>query len=118
MIPALTLLLLFQLASEALARGLGLVVPGPVIGLVLMVAALALAPRLRQAVTPTATGLLRHLSLLFVPAAVGVIQQLPRLRTEGLAIGAAVLVSTVAAVAVTALVFRATARLLGLDEEG
>jgi putative effector of murein hydrolase LrgA (UPF0299 family) len=109
MLFALTTLLAFQLAGEAVATLSGGMLPGPVIGFAALAAALAALPRLRRAVEPTAAGLLRHLSLLFVPAAVGVVQQLPRLRAEGVAIGAALLVSTVAAMAVGALCFRAVA---------
>ena len=43
MIHALVILLACQLAGEAVARGLGLPFPGPVVGMVLLVAALALA---------------------------------------------------------------------------
>jgi holin-like protein len=117
MLIAVTALLVFQLIGEALARGLALTIPGPVIGLTLLALAIASSSRFRQAIETTARGLLSHLSLLFVPAAVGIVQHLPRLESEGLAIGVSVVVSTVAALAVTALTFRAVARLLGLGEE-
>ena len=55
MIGAVLALLLCQLAGEALARFLGLPVPGPVIGLVLMVGALALRGRLRPEAAPVDT---------------------------------------------------------------
>ncbi len=116
MIPALTLLLLFQLAGEVLARAFGLVVPGPVVGLVLLFLALNGLPGLRRVVTPTASGLLRLLSVLFVPAAVGIVQQLPLLRTQAFAIGIAVLLSTWLTIAVTALTFRAIARAVGAED--
>jgi holin-like protein len=117
MLIAVTSLLLFQLIGEALARGLGLTIPGPVIGLALLAVAVALSGTFRRTIEATANGLLRHLSLLFVPAAVGIVQQLPLLETQGLAIGAALVVSTVAALAVTALTFRAVTRALGTGEE-
>jgi holin-like protein len=114
MLVGITLLLLAQLLGEALTRGLGLGVPGPVVGLALMAAALLLAPRLRPVVDPAANSLLRHLSLLFVPAAVGIVQYLPLLRAEGLAIAASILLSTFAALVVTALVFRGVSKLMGI----
>jgi putative effector of murein hydrolase LrgA (UPF0299 family) len=117
MLIAVTSLLVFQLIGEALARGLALTIPGPVIGLTLLAVAIASSRRFRQAVEPAARGLLSHLSLLYVPAAVGIMQQLPRLESEGLAIGTALVVSTVAALIVTALTFRAVARLVGVAEE-
>jgi holin-like protein len=116
MLVALLMLLSAQLAGEAAARGLGLPTPGPVLGLALLALVIALSPKARQAVEGTAVQLLRHLSLLFVPAAVGIIQHLPRLAHEGLAIGVALIVSTLASLAVTALTFRAVMRLLRIEE--
>lgn len=106
MLAALTLLLLFQLAGEAIALFFALPVPGPVIGMGLLFTALALrggvAPDLRQ----TAQNLLQHLSLLFVPAGVGVMLHVERIASEWLPIVVALIVSTFAAIAVTALVLR------------
>jgi holin-like protein len=48
----------------------------------------------------TASGLLRHLSLLFVPAGVGVTTHLALLAEEAVPIAAALLISTLAAIAV------------------
>jgi putative effector of murein hydrolase LrgA (UPF0299 family) len=117
MLITLTVLLGMQLIGEAITRGFGLTVPGPVIGFALLAIAMATWNRLRATVEPTATELLRHLSLLFIPAAVGVTDQLPRLASEGLVIGAAVVVSTVATLAVTGLTFQLVARLLSLRDE-
>lgn len=117
MLLALFSLLFFQLLGESLTRAFDLPIPGPVIGFVLLALTLLAVPPLRREVEPTATGLLRHLSLLFVPAAVGVIQQGRMLRAEILPIGAALLLSTWAALAVTALVFRTVAARLGLEDE-
>ena len=116
MLRALFALLFFQLAGEVTARGLDLPVPGPVIGFVLLALLLAAWPAARREIEPVADGLLRHLSLLFVPAAVGVIQQWGLVRAQALPIGVALVVSTWAALAVTALVFRAVARRLGLAD--
>lgn len=111
MLRGLLLLLAAQLAGEALARGLHLPIPGPVLGLAMLALLLLARPGLHGTVGSVAGTLLSNLSLLFVPAAVGVVQVLPLLRREGVAIAAAVLVSTVAALVVTALTFRAVARL-------
>lgn len=113
MLKGLLLLLACQLVGEAVTRELLLPVPGPVLGLAMLAVLLLARPSLHATVGPVANTLLSNLSLLFVPAAVGVVQVLPLLRTEGVAIGAAVVVSTVAALVVTALTFRAVARLLG-----
>lgn len=111
MIPALAIILLFQLGGEVVSRGLGLPVPGPVVGMVALVAAFALSPRLAALVRPVAQGLLAHLSLLFVPAGVGVVAHLDILRAAGPALLAALVVSTVLAIAVGALTFAAVAQL-------
>jgi putative effector of murein hydrolase LrgA (UPF0299 family) len=105
------LLLISQLAGEALARGSGIGIPGPVLGMAMLATALLLWPRLQAVVAPVAAVLLSNLSLLFVPAAVGVVQVLPLLASEGLAIGVSVVVSTIASLIVTAFTFRAVVRL-------
>jgi holin-like protein len=110
MLPALATLLAFQLAGEALAFGLQLPVPGPVIGMALLLAAIALRPALLDALRPTTGTLLQHLSLLFVPAGVGVMVHGQRLADEGVAIVIALLVSTLLALAATALTVRALLR--------
>ena len=107
----------FQLLGEAIARGLGTAVPGPVIGFGLLAVLLVSRPALRPRVEPTALGILRHLSFLFIPAAVGVVQQAGRLRNEWLAIGTALVVSTWVAMLVTAITFRLVARRMGLGQD-
>ena len=116
MIPALTVILACQLVGEATARALALPVPGPVLGMALLVAGFAVSPKLLELVKPVAQGILGHLSLLFVPAGVGVIGHLDRLGTSGLGIVLAIVVSTVAAIAVGALVFTGLARLTGTED--
>ena len=72
MLRALAALLLFQSIGEGLAYVLRLPVPGPVIGMLLLFCLVMLRPRVADAIEPTALELLRHLSLLFVPAGVGI----------------------------------------------
>lgn len=112
MLEALTLIFLCQLAGETLVRLAGIAFPGPVLGMALMVGLLALAgPRL-SALQTVADAILRNLSLLFVPAAVGVVQQIDLIAAHWLAIGAALVVSTLLTLAVTVLTFRGVARAL------
>ena len=113
MLNGILLLLACQLAGEAIARGTAVTIPGPVLGLALLTAILVCRPALHTVVAPVANALLSNLSLLFIPAAVGVVQVLPLLANEGGAIAAAILVSTLASLIVTALTFRAVVRLLG-----
>jgi holin-like protein len=123
MLKALTVLLLFQLAGETLTRALSLPIPGPVMGMTLLLVALILRTRGQADLAPewlstTADGVLRHLSLLFVPAGVGLIAHLGRLQDEWLPIGAALVVSTIASIAVGAAVFVGVARLTGARAAG
>jgi holin-like protein len=101
MIRGFATLLFFQLAGEVLSRLLGLPVPGPVVGLVLLLVGLELGWPGGEGLEQVAGGLLGNLSLLFVPAGVGVMLHAPRLAAEWPAILAALLVSTVATLAVT-----------------
>jgi holin-like protein len=94
MIPALAALLVCQLVGEALVRALAVSVPGPVAGMAGLLLALVLRPAWLAALKPTTTTLLQHLSLLFVPAGVGVMLHLQRLGNEALAIGVALVLST------------------------
>lgn len=112
-IPGIVALLLFQLGGEVISRAFALPVPGPVLGMVAMVVALARSPKLLETVRPVGLGLLGHLSLLFVPAGVGVVANLPVFRADGLALAASLVGSTLLAIAVGALVFEWVARLTG-----
>ena len=117
MIQALALLLAFQLGGEITARALGLTLPGPVIGMAALIGVFFAVPRLFPRIEPTARGLLAHLSLLFVPAGVGIVGHLGRLGTDGAPLLIAVLISTVLAIAVGGVVFAAVARLGGSTPE-
>ncbi len=106
MLAALTLLLIFQLAGEAIALYFALPVPGPVIGMGLLFAALALRGGASLDLRNTAQNLLQHLSLLFVPAGVGVMLHVQRMADEWLPIVVALVVSTLLTIIVTVLVLR------------
>lgn len=102
MLAALTLLLVFQTIGEVLARILNIPIPGPVIGMALLFAWLAIRRGPSAELRTTATQLLSHLSLLFIPAGVGVMLHFERLRSEWLPISAALIVSTMTTIAVSA----------------
>lgn len=106
MIGALASLLGLQLLGEVLVRLLGLPLPGPVLGMALLWLGLTLQPAWRERLRPVASTLLQHLSLLFVPAGVGVLLHLHRLGEEALAIGVSLVLSTWVGLAVTALCAR------------
>jgi putative effector of murein hydrolase LrgA (UPF0299 family) len=117
MLASLAVFLLCQLAGEAAVRGASLPIPGPVVGMVLLFALMVVRAPLPALLRDTGDGILRHLSLLFVPAGVGVVNNLDRLGNEGWRLLLAVVISTVIALAVTALVFAGAARLMG-DKDG
>ena len=110
MLESLALLLALQTIGEVLSYALGLPIPGPVIGMVMLLALLAARPALVTHLKGTTTTLLQHLSLLFVPAGVGVMVHWQRLSSEGVAIIVAIVVSTVLAIAAAALTVRALLR--------
>jgi holin-like protein len=121
MIASLSLILLCQLAGEILVRGLALPMPGPVIGLVLLLvlllardrfAALSRGPLRQDGVETVAKNMLAHLSLLFVPAGVGVVQKLDLIAAHGLAIAAVLAASVVITLLVTVATFLIASRLL------
>ncbi|MBK7357281.1 CidA/LrgA family protein [Propionivibrio sp.] len=110
MLKAITLLLLFQLAGEAISLLLKLPIPGPVIGMALLFAVLALRGGPGIELRETAQQLLQHLSLLFVPAGVGVMLHWQRMADEWLPIVVSLVASTFVTIAVTAWVLRALIR--------
>jgi putative effector of murein hydrolase LrgA (UPF0299 family) len=125
MIRGLFALLLCQLVGEILARGLALPAPGPVIGLALLTLALWLWNRrmpfsddelAASDVGKAATGLLGSLSVLFVPAGVGVVQYLGLLRDQGVALAVSLVVSTLLTLVATVGAFVAVKRWLGTSE--
>jgi holin-like protein len=101
----LTLLLLCQSAGEALARLFSLPLPGPVLGLALLMALLQWPP-VRAPVEAATTPLLQHLSLLFVPVGVGVIAHLGLITAYGPRMLLALLLSTWVGLLVTAWVLQ------------
>ena len=111
MVGTIALLLGFQLAGEVLVRLLALPVPGPVAGMVLLFALLAVRGGVPAGVASVANGLLAHLALLFVPAGVGIVAYTGRLGGIWPRLLLVLVVSTLVAVAVTALALSACRRL-------
>lgn len=109
MIGSIASLLLCQLAGEIAARALGLPLPGPVLGMALLFVILLARGGVPEPLQTTAGGLLAHLSLLFVPAGVGVMTHASLLAGVWDAVAVALLGSTILTIAVTALVMRALA---------
>jgi len=101
MLESLAVLLLCQLLGELLVVALDWPIPGPVIGMALLFTGLMIRGELPQPLADTANGLLGQLSLLFVPAGVGVMTHLTLLGHQWLPITASLVVSTLLTIAVT-----------------
>lgn len=112
MLNALTLLVSCQFAGEIAARGLGLPIPGPVVGLLLLLVYLLVRGGPSEPLRATATGLLANLGLLFVPAGVGVVQYLGLIGEYGVALAVALVGSTLLTLLATVGAFLAVKRLL------
>jgi len=121
MIASLSLILLCQLAGEVFVRGLRLPLPGPVVGLLLLLVLLLARDRFviltrgplqGDGVDDASRGLLANLSLLFVPAGVGVVQKLDLIATHGIAIIAVLVVSVVVTLLATVATFLLASRLI------
>lgn len=113
MLGAIFLIFLFQLIGEATQKYFALPVPGPVIGLVLMLACLLWSKRiddpvvagLRSKLVNTSQQLIGYLSLLFVPIGVGVIMHLKLLETQLAQIIGVVTIGTITTIVLTAFIF-------------
>jgi len=97
---------MIALHGEVIVQFGGWPIPGPVIGLLLLFCALTMRGTLAEPLRDTANGILQHLSLLFVPAGVGVMVHFSRVSGEWLPILAATVVSTALAMGVSALVMQ------------
>jgi holin-like protein len=106
MIKSFSLLLLYQFIGEAFVRVFTLPVPGPVVGMIFLLATLLIHDRAIEDFKEGSAVLLQHLSLFFVPAGIGVIVHLGRIADEWLPILLSILISTFAGMAAAVWVFR------------
>ncbi len=107
MLGYITMLLVCQLAGEVLVRLTGLPLPGPVAGMVILLAGLMVKGGIPDGLNSVGGTLLRYLALLFVPAGVGVVAHLELVGRQLLPIAAAILLGTLLTIAVTGLVVQA-----------
>lgn len=116
-LTGITILLVYQLVGEVSSRLLHLPVPGPVLGMLLLFCTLVWRGSLEKTLDTASSALLSYLSLLFVPAGVGVIMHFGRIGDEWLPISAALLLSALITLAATALIMQGVSRLLGHQED-
>ena len=111
----ITLLLVYQLVGEVTVRLFALPIPGPVLGMVMLFATLAIRGRTPAAVDHASSTLLSHLSLLFVPAGVGMMAHFDRIAAEWLPITLTLFLSTIVTMVATAVIMQMTSRWLTGD---
>jgi holin-like protein len=110
MLAYLTLIFCCQLLGELLTASLGLPIPGPVCGMAILFGGLLIYGAIPDELAAVSSALLDNLSLLFIPAGVGVMLHAPLIGRDWLPISVALLLSTALTIAVTALVMSKLAR--------
>jgi len=111
-VNGLTILLFYQLIGEISVRWLGLPVPGPVLGMIMLFITLLIKGNISQSLEGASTTLLSHLSLLFIPAGVGMMVHVERIANEWLSISIALLLSTAITLIFSALVMLFMSKLM------
>ncbi|RFA31465.1 murein hydrolase regulator LrgA [Alkalilimnicola ehrlichii] len=106
MLAGIITLLICQLAGELLARLLNLPIPGPVLGLVILLTILLIRGEVPAGIRTVAETLLRYLALLFVPAGVGLMVYGDLIRADWQIMAIVLVVSTALTMLATALTFR------------
>jgi putative effector of murein hydrolase LrgA (UPF0299 family) len=113
MVHAFALLLVFQLLGEVAVQALSLPLPGPLVGMLLLLAVLVVRGALPEALADAAKALLSHLMLLFIPAVTGVMMYFDRIGREWLPFLAACILGAAVTLTVTALTLRWMLRVTG-----
>lgn len=106
MISGLVQILLWQGLGELVSHFLIPILPGPVLGLILLLVFLILKGHANSSLLAISDAFSQHLGLLFIPAAVGVILFLPQLKAHALAVITALVVSVVLTITTTAVILR------------
>ncbi len=101
MLQGLVLLFGFQFIGEFFARWLDLPIPGNVIGMAMLLLALAGGIVKEESITEAGDLLLKYMTLFFVPAGVGVMLYFDLIAREWLPIIVGTVVSTFVVMAVT-----------------
>ncbi len=105
-LTAITVLILMQLAGEALVGLTGAPLPGSLVGLLLLLAWFVWRGRVPRGLRDTAGHVLPHMMLLFIAPVAALVLHLERIQAEWLAFLAACLGSALLTIAVTAFTLR------------
>lgn len=95
LLNGITILLIYQLVGEVSVMLLRIPIPGPVLGMIMLFLTLLLRGRSDDSLDSVSTSLLSHLSLLFVPAGVGMMVHFDRIVNEWMPISLTLLLSTI-----------------------
>jgi len=106
MLYAIAALLFCQLIGEALVFLLGIPLPGPLAGMLVMLAGLCVMGRLPDKLRTTSNGLLGHLMLWLIPTVAGVMTQYDAIAQDWLPFIAACVGATALTLVVSAATFR------------
>ena len=102
----ITILLIYQSLGEISVRLFSIPVPGPILGMLLLFLTLILRRRSTTSLDEASSAILTHLSLLFVPAGVGLMVHFERIANEWLPITIALLLSTIITLITTTLIMQ------------
>ena len=106
MLEYLTLILICQFIGELSISLLELPIPGPVVGMILLFLYLLIKGAVPSSLSKVSNTLLTNMSILFVPAGVGVMAHATLLKTDFWPLMVAMVVSTLVTIIVTALVMK------------
>jgi holin-like protein len=115
MLKSIFIIFLFQLIGESFQKYFELTIPGPVIGLILLLISFILLKnsknifvnKAKNEIVSTATHISNYLSLLFVPIGVGVVMHLSYLEKNYIEVLGVIFFSTILTIGFTALVMEA-----------
>jgi putative effector of murein hydrolase LrgA (UPF0299 family) len=103
---AIAVLFLMQIVGEALVRLTGLPMPGPLIGMLLMLATLMAYGRVPAGLRDACHHMLKHLMLLFIPAVAGIMVYFGTMEGEWIPFLLACVAGVALTIVVTALTFK------------
>ena len=103
-IIGIAILFAYQFIGEVCVILFDLPIPAPVVGMFLLFITLLLTKKVYRGLQKIGDGLLRHLSLFFIPPAVGVIEYMGWLYEEWFWVGGVVIISNLLMVIITALI--------------
>ena len=122
MLKSVCIILLYQLIGELFQKFFGLSIPGPVIGLVLLLLTLLLIQKRQRVVTikenlfNSAEILLNYLPLLFIPVGVGVVMHLSLLEDNLASVVFVIILGTLSTLALTGYIMEKILRKKTLDD--